>query len=99
MNLEQPPSDCWGYGRATVTFWRKEFGDKPLASRTVVTFVGGDHVQYEFDTPAWQRRLDDLAGSVKKPPVRQKMGVNHIENAQFFIFSKGYIHLTLGSDF
>ena len=45
-----------------MAVWRKEFGDKPLASRTVVTSVGGDHVQYTFDTPAWQRRLNDLAG-------------------------------------
>ena len=53
-------------GGMTVRMWHfgeNSISNKPLASRTVVTFVGGDHVQHKFDTP-WQRRLiNDLAGT------------------------------------
>jgi hypothetical protein len=47
-------------------------------------------VQHEFDTPAWQRRLNDLAGMTyqvvyKNHQYVSKKGVNHIENVQFFI--------------
>ena len=55
-------------GGMTVPLWQfgeKSIGNKPLASRTVVTSVGGDHVQHEFDTP-WQRRsINDSAGTRK----------------------------------
>jgi hypothetical protein len=44
-------------------FGEKNIGNKPLASRTVVTSVGGDHVQHKFDTPWQQRRsINDLVG-------------------------------------
>jgi hypothetical protein len=44
-------------------FGEKNIGNKPLAPRTVVASVGGDHVQHEFEPP-WQRRsINDLAGT------------------------------------
>ena len=55
-------------GGMTVPLWQfeeKSIGNKPLASRTVVTSVGGDHVQHKFDTP-WQRHsINDLTGTRK----------------------------------
>ncbi len=44
-------------------FGEKSIGNKTLASRTVVTSVGGDHVQHKFGTPWQQRTINDLAGT------------------------------------
>jgi hypothetical protein len=100
----QPPLDCWGYGRATVTDWRKGYWQQAGSGKNRCYICGrwscAAQIRHIMATTFDLRHGGYQVLYKKTTSTSIKKWVSHRECSIFHLVRlKGYIHLTLGSVF